>query len=239
MRILTYFVILCLILNSCKTINIFQSNDLRSSDELIAMGFEPHHLIPGDKVTISVWKHDDLSVGSVFNIYNTNESFGKWVMVSADTCLVIPSVGHFNVRDLTIETLRDSIVSRLIVDILNPIVVVKVLNKTVTVLGEVKSPGNFILEKDKTSLTEIIGSCEGLLPYADVEHVEIIRDNNSYLIDLTISGNRSANNIFLKSGDVVKVPSLKGKKLDQKAPTIIPFTSALTSVAVLLSIFLR
>ena len=129
-------------------------------------------LAPGDKVPLSVWQHDNLSVGSEFNIYNANESFGKWVMVSEDSLVNLPALGTFDVRFKTTQDLEDTIVKILNKEIVNPVVVVKVLNREVTLLGEVRTPGNYILDKEKTSLVEVLGKAEGFVSYADVSNVQ-------------------------------------------------------------------
>jgi polysaccharide export outer membrane protein len=225
-------------LSSCSTINLFQGSNHKDPIDLVTQD-STLLLSPGEKVTISVWQHDDLSVGSVFNIYNAHESFGKWVMVKEDSTLSLPMFGTISVRQLSTAMLEDSLTHILQKEIVNPVVVVKVLNREVTVLGEVKSPGNYLLDKDKTTLSEVIGKAEGFVSYADITKVQILRDESSYLIDMSMLSIPLANQIIIKPGDIVNVPSLKGKRLDQKAPTLIPFASAATSIAVVISLILR
>lgn len=241
MLIMKYCAIICslMAIASCKTLNIFQTDQHCDPKELIFSEDSSIVFSPGEKITLSVWRHDDLSVGSVFNIYNANASFGKWVMVDKDSCIALPAIGRIKVSHFSIRNLEDTIVSILSKEIVDPVIVIKVLNREVTVLGEVKSPGNLTLEKERVSVVEVIGMAEGFISYADVKHVQLLRDGKSYLIDMSVVNTPFANEIFVRPGDIVSVPSLKGKRLDQKAPTIIPFSSALTSVAVLLSLILR
>ena len=69
-------VISILLLYSCKTVNLFEGEQNHSAFKHIDHNYQ-HVLAPDDKISISVWNHDDLSIGSSFSIYNTNESFGK------------------------------------------------------------------------------------------------------------------------------------------------------------------
>lgn len=226
-------------LSSCHTVNLFQNGEKYPVADLVKAADTTETLSPGDKLSLSVWQHDDLSVGSVFNIYNAHESFGKWVMVTNDSMVKLPNLGEFKIEGMTTHDLEDTITQILLKDIVNPIVVVKVLNREVTVLGEIKSPGNILLDKEKTSIVEVIGKSEGFLTYADVKKVQLIREGRSYIIDMSVMSEPLSSRIYVKSGDIINVPSLRGKKLDQKAPTMIPFASVATSLAVLISLILR
>jgi len=240
-KILIYinFIVLTSGLWSCKTINMFQSNNHLSPQELVEKQDTATYFSPGDKVTLSVWQHNDLSIGSVFNIYNSNESFGKWVTVDKDSTVILPAIGEFDVAYKTTHQLEDTIKTILENQIVNPIVVVKVLNREVTILGEVRTPGNFILDKENTSIIEAIGKAEGFVGHADITKVQLIRNGQSYIIDMSTVSTPLVSQILVRPGDIIHIPSLKGKRLDQKAPTIIPFASAATSVAVLISLILR
>ena len=44
------------------------------------------------------------------------------------------------------------------------------------------------------------------------------------------------NNINLQSGDIIYIPSSEGKIIDKKAPTLIPLTSLITTLVLIISI---
>ncbi len=224
---------------SCKTINILQNNP--SSTEklddfnLLSENYQ-HTLRPDDKLSLSIWNHDDLSIGSVYSIYNTNESFGKWILIKKDSSASIPFIGTLNLVGHTLNEAESIITDSLVTYIKKPILELKVLNREVTILGEVKAPGNYLLEKESNTLLEYLGKAEGLNFYADSKKIKVVRDNRPYIIDLTQLDAFNEKNIYLKSGDIIYVPSKKGKKLDMKAPVLIPFASLLTSIGVLISV---
>lgn len=199
-----------------------------------------YHIRKSDKVNISVWGHDDLSVGSVYGIYNSNEVYGKWLMVDDRGTIDVPKHGSMSVEGLSIPELKDSL--KLIYSkwILNPVVDVKILNKEVSVLGEVRNPGVIKLEKDCMSLLEVISRCGGFEFYANMKHVKIIRQEGPHVrmanINLSQSKDYLMQNIQLHPGDVVIVPSKSYKEFDKRISTIIPFTSTATAVAVLLGV---
>lgn len=232
------YLILLLCLCSCKTMNIFQvdkKEDSGTSFKLLTKEYE-HQLKPDDKLSISIWNHDDLSVGSVFSIYNTNESFGKWVLIEKDSTAAIPSVGAVKIGGLTLTEAEKIVSEKVGKYVKNPIVEIRVLNREVTILGEVNAPGNYLLEKELNTLVEYLGKAQGLGFYADTERIQIIRDEVSHAVDLTYLASFASKNIYLQSGDIIYIPSKKGKRLDLKAPVLIPFASLLTSVGVLISV---
>ncbi len=231
------YVSLCTLLCSCQSINIFQTNTNadESSFQSLTTNHE-HTLSADDKLSISIWNHDDLSIGSVFSIYNSNESYGKWVLIESDSTAAIPYAGSMKIGGLTLSEAEDTVAKRMSEYIKNPIIEMRVLNREITVLGEVNAPGNYVLEKELNTLVEYIGKAEGLSFYADTKCIQIIRNEVSYNVDLTNLESFNKKNIYLQSKDIVYIPSKKGKRLDMKAPILIPFASLLTSVGVLISV---
>jgi len=229
------YLLLTISITACKTVNIFKAEEQEESFELLTKSYE-HILAPDDKLSVSIWNHDDLSIGSLFSIYNTNESFGKWLLIEPDSTASIPYIGATKIGGLTISQAEASITEQLGEFIKNPIIEIRVLNREVTVLGEINAPGNYILEKELNTLVEYIGKAQGLTFYANSKNIQVIRDNVSYPIDLTTLNSFSEKNIYLQTKDIIYIPSKKGKKLDLKAPVLIPFASLLTSVGVLISV---
>ena len=60
-----------------------------------------------DKITISVWGQDELSVGSCYGIYNSNEVYGKWLMVDENGNIELPKLGSMKVLNVTLIELKD------------------------------------------------------------------------------------------------------------------------------------
>lgn len=226
-----------LLLQGCATQDLFESNVNRDKvSEVLLVPEAIHYLKPDDKISVSIWGHDDLSVGSIFGIYSSNEVYGKWVLINQNGEAVLPKLGSVCLYGLTTEGAA-SILRELYGEfIVKPIIVVKVLNREVTILGEVGTPGNYLLEKESNSLIEIIGRAGGMNFYSNKKEVKLIRNNVEYYFDLTKMEDFSLNNINLQSGDVLYIPSRKGKMIDKKAPTLIPFTSVITTIGLMISI---
>jgi len=222
--------------SSCATQNMFSSPKKIVPDTigLAAQNFQ-YTLEKNDKVSISVWGHDDLSVGSLYGIYNSNEVYGKWLMIDAKGEVPVPKIGNIQVSGLTLLQAEQKIAQALAKWIVEPIVEIKVLNKEVTVLGELKSPGKFLLEKQENTLLEVIGRAGDFDFYADKKRIQVIRKINgsikTYSINLTAVDSYSLANMNIEPGDVVYVPSRKGKHWDKRAgSTIVPIASVISSV---------
>jgi polysaccharide export outer membrane protein len=234
-----FLVAIALLFSACSYQNIFENKQQNSIMDLLTTDSTYQHIITvDDKLSVSVWNHDNMSIGSLFGIYNSNEVYGKWVLVDAAGFIMVPKIGRVRLGGLTCVEAADTLASLYSEMLVDPNLVVKVLNRGVTILGEVRTPGKYILEKESNTLTEIIGNAQGFEFYAEKKKIQLIRNNKSYQIDLTkLMGNHYQ--ILVQSGDVINVPTRRGKSIDKKAPTLIPFASALTALAVIVSVVLK
>lgn len=247
MKILIFYSIIILaLLSSCKTTNLFvdknASNDPADLDSIfVANNRYEYQIRKDDKITISVWGQDEYSVGSTYGIYNSNEVYGKWLMVDAKGNIEIPKIGSFHVEKMTIVQLKEKLKKSFGEWIKTPIVDIKILNQEITVLGEVRDPQVILVDKSRNTLLELIARCKGFEFYANPAYIKVFRQvgENVHVanINLTKSGSMTAKNINLYPGDVVVVPSKKYKEFDKRISTIIPFTTALTSAAIFMSAF--
>jgi polysaccharide export outer membrane protein len=228
---------------SCKIQNLMQSSNIETNNEDLFSTENRNYeytIQPEDKLSISIWGHDDLSVGSVFGIYNSNEVYGKWVLVDRDGGVALPQLGQVKVADLTTRQLTDSLKLSYSKFIKKPIIVVKVLNKRVSLLGAVKQASSMILDEDQMPLLELIAKAEGFDYYADRSQVKLIREKDGlpkeYIIDLTQMGTYEQSNILIRPGDVIYVPNKNGKAFDKKSNRMLPFFGVISSLAVFISV---
>jgi len=236
---------LLLSLASCKTYNLLDhkaSESFQKLDPVFAYDSTyQHHIRKDDKLNLSVWGQDDLSVGSVYGIYNSNEVYGKWLLVDAEGNISIPKLGVFHVQGMTVPALKDSLRVRFGKWIQNPVVDVKVMNKEITVLGEVRNPGVIQVDRDQNTLLELLSKTGGMEFYANLKNVKVLRQDGLNVkiahINLSKSVNYADQNIQLHPGDVVIVSSKRNKEFDKRIATIIPFATVITATAILFNTF--
>lgn len=245
MKQVIIYSILSFFLFSCKTQNLFTQNkrDVKVDTVFKYEANYQYAIRKDDKLSISVWGQDELSIGSVFGIYNSNEVYGKWLLVDANGNVELPKVGTFNVLAYSIPRLKDTLKTIYQKWIVNPIVDVKVLNKEISVLGELKNPGVIKVDKDQNNLVELISRAGGTDFYANLKCVKVLRQANNEVkmvnIDLTKSSDYLVTNITLHPGDIVIVPSKKNKEFDKRISTIVPLLSAISTAAIVSGLFLK
>lgn len=233
MKLLIYIAVILLTSTSCGYGRFLETEEKGNVEDLFRQNSSQHVLKVDDKITVSVWDHNDVSLGSIFSIYSANESFGKWVLIDSMGFATLPKLGNVQLLGMNCMEAAEVVTSKLKMELVDPIVVVKVINREVTVLGEVKTTGNFLIDKEQTSLYEILGKSEGFLQYANTKKVQLVRNNTSYVLDLSVKDARGLYSIKMKAGDIVFVPAKSGKNFDLSIQRIIPFASAITAIAVL------
>ncbi|MEJ0087414.1 MAG: polysaccharide biosynthesis/export family protein [Pseudomonadota bacterium] len=159
----------------------------------------PYRLQPGDVVTVSVWKEQDLQ---------------QEVLVRPDGALSFPLAGEFNVDGRTVEELRVQLVDRLKRYVPDPVVTVAVKaigGNRVYVIGKVARPGEFPFSSS-VDVMQALSLAGGATPFAQVNDIVILRRENSGQRALPFRygdverGKNLQQNFLLQSGDTVVVP---------------------------------
>lgn len=174
------------------------------STKVFAIGASPTanegYLIgPEDVLHITVWKEEELD---------------REVVVRPDGKISFPLVGSVQAAGRTTEEVQREITERLKKYIPDPVATVAV--KTVSgykvyVLGKVNNPGEFTVGR-YVDVLQALTLAGGLNPYASEGGIKILRRKNGKQIALPFDyeeveeGENLAQNILLKSGDIVVVP---------------------------------
>jgi len=238
-RLLTYLLkcmLLIVIVSSCKTVKMSNDQVRKYYDSLSYKDL--YTIKKDDKISISIWNHDDLSIGSVYGVYNSNEVYGKWLLVDSRGNVPLPALGNVKLEGLNTIVAADTLTRLYESTIRNPIINVRVLNKEVSVLGELRKPGRVILEKENTSILEVIAKAEGLDFYADKKRISLIRidsgKSKEYPLYFKSDYIPYLSDLYVKPGDVIYVHSKRGKTFDKKAPAILPIASLVTATVLML-----
>lgn len=245
-RFLSYLLVVLSVVSfsSCKTQNIYMTGlpeEQRLDSAFLLSDDYQYRIRKDDKLTISLWGQDELSVGSTYGIYNSNEVYGKWLMVDYNGEVPLPKIGDYEVEGKTLIELKNELTVRYSEWIREPVVDVKVLNREITVLGEVKSPGTISVDKERNEFFEVIAKCNGFDSYANLKYVKVLRQKGQDVavatLDLTDASRSPLTDTPLLPGDVVIIPSKKYKEFDRRVSVIIPFTSTMTAAAIFIGLF--
>ncbi|WP_026935189.1 polysaccharide biosynthesis/export family protein [Christiangramia echinicola] len=238
----------CLILFSAcvsrEEIVYFQ-NDLQSTN------YDPDknlRIMPNDQLTIRVATPEPeaalpfnmtKSVASEISVNVELETY----MVSKEGTIEFPVLGTVDVEGLNTFQLSKKIKNAISLYVKDAIVNVRVLNFKISVLGEVKNPGTFIIQDDYISLTQALGLAGDLTIFGQRENIMVIREMDgkkvkTYL-DLTDFDAVNSPFFHLRQNDVVYVEP-KGTKRQSasvlnNASSYIGLLSLLISTAILLT----
>jgi polysaccharide export outer membrane protein len=232
-------IVLSILLSSCNRNALYSHSSpipTNKSNEIIAdssVRRAEKILAPDDKLTLSIWGHDDLSVGSIHTIYNTQEEFGKWLMVDIEGEILLPQVGKLKVAGMTLPQATKAVSEKYARLIKDPQVSLRILNNQITVLGEVQKPGLYVFTNDNVRLADVLAKAQGLTDYAKTTKIRIVRNNQVYESDLT---NIAYNVTVVLPGDVVYIPPSGKKGVDRLTNKLIPLASLLTALALVYNI---
>ena len=159
----------------------------------------PYTLNPGDILSISVWKEQDLQ---------------RQVIVRPDGAFSFPLTGDIQAEGRSIEQIRQAVAKRLEKFIPDPVVTVAVEGlggNKVYVIGQVNRPGDFDAS-GQVDVMQALSMGGGTTTFANVDDIKILRRVGNKLIAIPFDykdvekGKRLNQNIVLEPGDVVVVP---------------------------------
>lgn len=184
---------------------------------------------PEDRISIIV-NSKDPQLASLFNLLKANQSIGMkstsnsgqgdvlGYTVNSDGYIDFPVLGKIKVEGLTREEIakliKDELISKNLVK--DPIVTVDYMNLFVSVLGEVKTPGKYYLDKDCMTLVDVISLAGDLTIYGKRENIKVLRNENGeqkvYVVNLC-SNNELMNSpaYYLQQNDIIYVEPNKVK----------------------------
>jgi len=221
-------VVSLLLLIACSHSKLSQKDtksiDLAVRQNPINTPSDPFTLGEGDEISINVWRNQDLN---------------RTVQLDPSGYVSFPMVGQIKASGLTVEQLRQEITTKLAKYFVNPqvdITLTKLRSKNVYVLGEVRSPGGFVLDQ-KMYAWEAIAKAGGFTNEANKRAVLLIRQEketiranllNMNIMD-TLEKGEIDKYVYAKSGDIVYVPPTKiadiGKFMTTLDTIVRPFTN--------------
>lgn len=160
-------------------------------------------------------------------------------MVDGEGYISIPLVGKLQVNGLNTTQVKQLIEQRAALYYKNPVVNVRFVNFTVTVLGEVNRTGQIVLSNEKTSIFDVLGAAGDMTPYARRQDVLVIREEGG--IKKFIRLNLYSKDVFqspyfyMKQRDVVYVEPNKSKAVSANTTEtrVLSFTGVFISILTL------
>lgn len=210
--------ILLLTITSCvskKEIVYFQNHETNQSliNNTYKITFKPSDLV---QITVSA---SDLEAVKPFNLSavayaTTTNSVAaapqqQSYLIDSNGFIEFPILGNIKLGGLTRQEAISLLKNKLSPDyVKNPTINIKISNFSVTVLGDVKSPGNFIIPNERVSVIEAIGLA-GDLNISGIRNIEVKREENNtiktYNLDLRSNKIFTSPAYYLQQNDIVYV----------------------------------
>ena len=187
--------------------------------------FPDYRLKSNDELFINISSLDEASANIFSNSGQTQgmgagtiQPYGASLMsysIDKDGFLLLPVIGKIMVKN---RTLSD--VSLILKDSLNnilsqPVVSVKLVNRYISILGEVNSPGHFPYSQDKLTIYDAIGLAGDITEYGNRDYVTLVRNDNGensrINVDLTKSAMLSSEYYYMRPNDILYVKPLRNK----------------------------
>ena len=161
---------------------------------------EQFQIGPGDKISIKVWRHDDLSMD---------------VTVAPDGTISFPLIGTLDVSVKTCSQVRELLTSAIREYYTDPQVAVNIVelqNQKVIIVGEVTRPSVLQLTGEMSGV-EALTLAGGINQYARTNNVLLVRGGTEgpelYTVDVDSIFSEGAGDqlVMLQRGDIVVVPT--------------------------------
>lgn len=217
---------------------------------------------PDDKLSIVV-NSKDPALAEVFNLAvaqtrvgqtsqgsrSYNNGYVSAYTVDPNGYIQFPVIGEIYVRGLqrweVAEKVKEELVSNNMLK--DPTVTVEFLNATVTVIGDVKSPGEYAIDRENLNIVQALSKAGDLNITGMRENVLVVREENgqnrAYRVDLTNTADlMQSPAYYLQQNDIVYVEpnNMKKRESINNANTILTPTfwmsvaSLLTTIGVLI-----
>ncbi|MCR9287878.1 MAG: polysaccharide biosynthesis/export family protein [Bacteroidetes bacterium] len=166
-------------------------------------------------------------------------------LVSSKGNIEFPVLGTIQVGNLTTDELREKLKALLVPYLDKPVINVRVVNFTISVLGEVNIPGTFSVRGERITILESLGLAGDFTPYSNKDVVMVMREVNNErtfgYLDLRSPEVFKSPYFYLKQNDVVYIEPIKEKTATVRDPVseVLPIVTGIISIGALFIALLK
>lgn len=187
-------------------------------------------IIPDDELVITVTSLQPAATApynlpfanpaSNVNMLATTTPQQQTYVVNAQGDINFPILGRLHVAGLTTGQITDKLTELISQDVIDPVVLVRLVNFRVNVMGEVNTPGPQPIDRERYSILDAISQAGDMTPYGERGNVMLIREENGqrtfHTLDLNDSKLLESPYFYLKQNDVVLVQPTKVRQDNAK-----------------------
>lgn len=194
---------------------------------------------PGDNLVIRVVSLDE-RMSALFNpldrsantVFSDQSIFLNSYSVDERGQIDFPLAGKITVQNLTTDQIKERIKEILDQYLKETVIIVKLVDFNLTVLGEVRNPSQFKIYQTEINIFEAIALAGDLTEFADRSEVMIVRQtkNGSEVttVNLEKANILSSDYYYLKPNDIIYIKPLKIK---QYGFTTFPYSIVFTTIS--------
>lgn len=151
----------------------------------------------------------------------------------------MPVIGKLKARGLTVFELKEQIKNALATYLVQPVINIRFINFRITITGEVKSPGSYILPNERVTILDAIGMAGDLTPYANRNNILIVREQNDQRefgkVNIQDKAIFQSPYFYLRQNDYIYVEPLPEAtaSIRDQSQRISPWVSLVTSIVTL------
>lgn len=242
--VLSMISLIIVLLSACKgpkSLNYFSQDSRDSSHNRIWQNYEVK-IQSGDRLAIYVTALNAASAQP----YNLSSGTGTAVLaqgqgltVDQQGKILYPQLGFIDVAGLTKDELRDTLLNRLKIYLIDPVVTVDFMNLKITVLGEVAHQGSFPITNGTITLLQAIGEAGDITSTGMRDSILVIRENNGRrefgYVNLLSNQAFKSPYFALQQNDVIYVPMNAKKVRSEQDQVFSKNLQVVTSVVTVLS----
>lgn len=245
--------VVAILFSSCvpqKKIKYFQQEaDAITKTEFVNPRKINYTIQPGDNLYIKISSINEransiFNVGSQISQQYMNSEIGVYLnsyTVDNNGFIDFPLIGKLLIKNLTIEETINKVQKKLSEYIKESIVIVKLVNFNITMLGEIRRPGEYKIYQDEINIFEALALAGDLSDFADRKNIVLVRQTKTgseiHRLDLTNSNILESDYFYLVPNDIIYVEPLKGKQFTfANFPYAVIF-SAISTTLLLINFF--
>lgn len=227
-NIIAYLLLIAITLLSCKPKqNMVYMSKNNMEEEVAKAKYNGLRIQEGDVLLVLVSALDETAV-KPFNLNTTNKvgspsGVNQYVqpseyLVNEEGYINFPVLGSVFAKGMTQIQLKQDLESRLKRYLTDPLVTITLKNFNVSILGEVKQPGQKESISQKINIFQALGLAGDMTDFGDRTNVKLIRtkdDGNDEIVnlDLTRSDIVSSPYYYMKQNDILYVQPDKNKQI--------------------------
>jgi polysaccharide biosynthesis/export protein len=230
-----------LLLTSCvtnKKLEYLQYNGTKN-DVIISITPSDYTILPYDNLFIRVVTPDP-KWSDMFNtlpvtsggITMTEQSADLLsYTVDGDGSIQLPYAGKFIVKGKTLDVIKTELETALKAYIADAVVMVKLVNNYVSLIGEVQQPGKYPIYKERMNIFQALAMAGDLKEFSDRQKIRLIRQTSKGSIvkefSITDRSIMASESFYVMPNDVIYAIPLKGKFFQLNA---FPYSVILSSI---------